>query len=158
MSRRFKPYRRLRSEILPLMVVLSVPLVLWAVFPRAALRMAPMKTTSSLGASCAFVTLTPGAELRARMSARTSWQNERHAADAQRIDLIADSLPPFPPRPVVDDMTDLHRKTPSSAVRSAPNLLAVSLAEKAPEKIAPQDGPEESSPPFSREDLLTVTW
>jgi len=158
MSRRFKPYRRLRSEIFPLMVVLSVPLVLWVVFPRAVLAPSSTEAKPSSSASCVFVTLTPGAERRARMSARTSWQNERHAADAQRIDLIADSLPPFPPRPVLDDVADLRGQTPSSIARFAPNPLAVSLAAKAPETIAPQVGPEEVSPPFSREDLLTVTW
>jgi len=158
MSRRFKPYRRLRSEIFPLMVVLSVPLVLWAVFPHAALVPVPTEAASSSEASCAFVTLKPEAERHARMAARTSWQNERHAVDAQRIDLIADSLPPFPPRPVLGDVTDLRGKTPSPRTHSAPDLLSVSRAAKAPEKIVPQGEPEEVPLPFPREDLLTVTW
>lgn len=158
MSRRFGPYRRLRSEILPLTVVLAVPIVLWMVFPGESLFMSPSAPPAPAVASCAFVTLTPQAERRALAAARTAWQADRRPADALRIDLVAASLPPLRPAPVLNDMSTLRAGRVRNAVRRVPDLLPASLAAEPPATIPAEGETDDFAMAFPREELLNVRW
>jgi len=159
MSRRFKPYRRLRSEIAPLAVVLGVPLVLYAVFPTRALVSPPDDSPSAAPvASCAFVALTPEAERRVQLSARTSWQAERRAADVPRIDLVSGELPELPPHSALESLSALRRLTPTVRARYAPDLLPPTRAAEPGVRIPPQTEADETEPTFSQEELLKPLW
>jgi len=155
MSRRFRPSRRLRNEAFSLAIAALVPVALFAVFPRDALRPLPPSPSAPVAASCAFVTLTPEAERKALAAARAAWQLDRGTARHLRIDLFADSLPPMAPRAALG-----FSATPSATRDApepyAPNPLPPTLAAPPPATIAPQPDADAAVPAFSREELLKL--
>jgi len=153
MNGRFRPYRSLRSELVALSFVVTVPVALLSVFPFAALRPLPPAPPRAAVAPCAFVTLTPAEERKAIAAARAAWQVDRGTVRTPRIDLFADSLPALPWQAVIGVLPRASGERRASAPY-VPDPLPPTLAAPPPARIAPQ--PDADPPAFSREELLRL--
>lgn len=146
--------RSWRSELLSLLLVLTVPAVVALVFPYPALRFQARKPLmKSIGFS-AFVMLTAEEENEAIKAAKTSWRGEGGVSDQVRTELLLGELPAPDSSPV---LTIESRNRPLFG-RHSDRRLPVYLPSQAaplPKKLT-DDGVEEAKPAFSRQDLLKI--
>lgn len=73
-GRRYSPKRRLRSEIFPLLAILSLPLALWLAFPVGAVGFKPVDSPRPATVYNAFVSLGEKREAELLVAARSAWQ------------------------------------------------------------------------------------
>lgn len=151
---RAKPKRRLRHEIYSLLLMISIPLALAAVFPYEAIGFRVSEATPDPAPSCAFVTLTADEERQALIAARAAWQVNTEDVRGLRADLSVGELPATPMVRV------LQKRVPggAAAVRATvyePSVLPPTAAAVAPADLPP-DGEGRKSPAFSRDELLKV--
>lgn len=156
-SRRFRPRRRLRSEILPISLAVAMPLLLAWIFPFGALSpaarggAAPARPAS---VSCAFVDLTEDEEYDAMLAARTAWHISSRDVKSLRIEMFASDLPEDDTGPVIDfsHRTRISRERP---IAYEPVLLPTDLR-AAPPAVLQKPEPPEKRPTFGREELLKL--
>jgi len=154
MSGRFRPYRRLRSELLPLGFAVVAPAFLFAVFPKEALRpLAPAPSVKT--PHYAFVVLSEAEERAVLANARAAWQLDRGATQRRRVDLFEAVLPAAAPRPVLDIAT--RRRVDRGAIGPyVPDVVVQSLVASPPARLPPQKGADAPRAAFSREELLKL--
>lgn len=153
-GRRYSPKRRLRSEVLPLVAVMSLPLALYLAFPSGAFGFMPSTPSRDESVYSAFVVLGEDREARLLASARASWQSDSASRRGHRANLlscgdrsevvrIASGLDPVVGRaecPVPDYEVDL---VPSGGAAAAPQTLDK-------DELPPPE------PVFGRSDLLKL--
>lgn len=155
----YKPRRRLRKEILPLVVVCAFILSLVSIFPMKAITRASQSTVGqpALVPSCQFITLTPKEEAAALLSARAAWAVNTKGAQNLRIEMFAAPLPESAPIEVLEFRgKGAAERQNEGATDYKPSLTPGTLAAPAPQPIL--SVPEEDATPqtFSREDLLKL--
>lgn len=151
---RYRPKRRLRSEILPLVVILALPVSLYFTFPSGAIGYSPEELPPSATAVNSFVTLGAERESKLLQSARASWQSDAASRRGVRANLLscgsegelsmiaAGIRLEFPERVV--RLTEYEiSPLPASVAAAGPSAL----------KAAPSAEP---APAFSRSDLLKL--
>lgn len=152
-----KPRRRLRSEILPLSLVVALPVAIAWMFPYGALSSQnAVAKDASKGAATefAFVELGEDEETEAVLSARTAWHVSSEDVKNLRIEMFADDLPEDDAGPVVD--VD-HRVRPPKgfAIEYRQSVLPSNLRADKPRKLE-KPAPAKRTLPFPREDLLKL--
>ena len=147
--------RSVRSELLSVLTVMTVPVAVALVFPRDALVFRATPSASERPASAAFVRLTAAEESQAIRKAKTSWQEGADAAARNlRADVFFPELPEekFESVMAVEDRRLTH--DPKLVCSPLPPFLP-SLRAEAPRRIA-ADGTNEEPLPFPREGLLKI--
>ncbi len=151
----YRSGRRLRSELLSLVIVGLASLLLALAVPMEAIDFVPAADPQPLSASCAFITLTEAEEASVLSSARAAWRvNARDVKDL-RIEMFADS----PPERASSEVISFGARHPFRAEGESsvhdPSLVPATLAAPVPQAL-PIDGEEVVVPAFSREDLLRL--
>ena len=145
--------KSVRSELVSMAVVLSVPAVVAVIFPYGALGFRAASSTRSEPKTCAFVTLTPEAEHQAFKVARTSFRRSERDVRRMHADLSAD----FPPETALR----LDVSVPAAA---GPAELPIVKCERVPYLPSAKARPPVRLPPadkdpelpFPREKLLEI--
>lgn len=155
-AQRFRPRRRLRSEVPPISIVLAIPLVLVWVFPYSALSPVPMVSAGLKPDKTlyAFVELDEGEEAKAMAAARTAWHVNSEGVKKLRIEMFADDLPDDAAGVVVD-VGQRTRISRGSVIPYEPTEFPSDLRAPAPivfDKPAPPVKPQ----PFPREEMLKL--
>ena len=152
----YKPQRRLKSELLPLAIVVSLPLALAAVFPYGVLVPSgrrPPAPSSDAPATCAIVNLTEAEERQALAAARSSWNVNADGVKRLRIELFED-LPDEPMGAVID--VDARSRPPAGGdIGYEPSLLPSSLQAPAPTVLEAVPG-EARPAAFPKSDMLKL--
>ena len=155
--RRYRPRRRLRSELLLILLAVGMPLVMAWIFPYGAL--APLSQDGFLSrgptaASCAFVELDETEESNAIIAARTAWHVNSSGVKSLRIEVFADDLPEDDTGPVID-FQDRIKIMHDKAIVYEPIVMPTDLRASPPAILAK---PETSCkrPPFAREEMLKL--
>ena len=155
-AQRFGPRRRLRSEVLPISMVLAIPLALAWVFPYSALSPVPkdlggIRTDRTF---YAFVDLDEDEEARAMAAARTAWHVNSEGVKKLRIEMFADDLPDDASGVVVD-VDQRTRVSRGSAIPYEPTELPSDLRAPAPTVLDKPEPPVKPQP-FPREEMLKL--
>ena len=155
-AQRFRPRRRLRSEVLPISVVLAIPLALVWIFPYSAL--SPVaRNSDGLRADktlYAFVELDEEEEASAMAAARTAWHVNSEGVKKLRIEMFADDLPDDASG-VVMDVDQRTRISRGSAIHYEPMELPSDLRAPAPTVLS-KPAPSVTPQPFPREEMLKL--
>ena len=152
----YKPRRRLRNELLPLVAVGALIFSLVSIFPMKALQHVSRKSAAAtLPASCAFIALTSAQESAALTTARAAWAVNARGTRDLRLEMFATPLlneedQELMVHPVVREGCG------GSAAVYAPTLVPSTLAAPAPAKLVPAVEEAKEAPTFSREDLLKL--
>ena len=128
------------------------------VFPFDAMSFRPRPAKEAHTAFAAFVSLTPAEEAAAMKVAKSSWNAESGGVRHLRAELFSNELPEAESEPALGILDRLARQAPEPV---APGLSPYLPSQAAPpataipaEKAADDEG--ESSPAFSREELLKI--
>ncbi len=153
-SLRARPLRRVRHEVVALVMLSVVPIAIALAFPRDLFSFRALPS-GDVSPTCAFVNLTAEEEQAALTAARASWQADSRGARHMRVDLSTGDLPPAPVRPVI--ATRPPQACPGSVGGYIPESLPPTVAAGAAEEIKP-DKAEASSVKnaFTREELLKI--
>ena len=156
-QRLLRPRRSLRSEILPVFIVLAIPVLLAWVFPYGALLPAP-KGAAMTGvagpAACAFVELNEEEESNAIVAARTAWHVNSDGFKNVIIEMFADDLPEDASGPVVE-IQHRTRVKHDMAIDYEPVKLPTDLRAAEPVLLEKPEPPVKSLP-FAKEELLKL--
>ena len=152
----YKPHRRWRNELLPLVAVGALIFSLVSIFPMKALQQASLKSAAAtFPASCAFITLTSAEESAALTSARAAWAVDTKGTRDLRLEMFA--------APLLNEESEELIAHPEerpvrgkSAAEYAPTLVPPTLAAPAPAQLSPVADDMKEVPTFSREDLLKL--
>ena len=152
-GRRYSPKRRLRSEIFPLLVILSLPVALWFAFPEGAVGFKPVDLPRPETVYNAFVSFDEERESQLLVAARSAWQSDSSSRRGIRADLlscgssdadrISSGIRPsvrMPVDPVVSYESDF---IPSGLAAESPAMLK-------------RDEETVSEPAFPKSDLLKL--
>ena len=151
---RYRPKRRLRSEILPLVLILAIPALLVLSFPSEAVGFVPAAPAPRETMTCSVIKLDASREVKLLASARASWQSDAASRRGVRADLlscgaesgatrIASGILPALPARVGDAAEYIIDPVPAGVAAGEPSLLA---AEPAPAETKA----------FSESDLLKL--
>ncbi len=152
----YKPHRRWRNELLPLVAVGALIFSFVSIFPMKALQQASSKSAAdTFPASCAFITLTGAEESAALATARAAWAVDTKVTRDLRLEMFAAPLLNEKSGELMDH-PDVHRiRTPRTA-EYAPTLVPPTLAAPRATQLAPTADDSKEVPTFSREDLLEL--
>ena len=147
--------RSMRSELVSVLTVLTVPVSVALIFPRDALVFRATPSAPRRPASAAFVHLTAAEESLAIRKAKTSWQE---GADDAARNLRANVFFPELPKEKFESVMSVEDRRltyePKLVGCPLPPFLP-SLRAEAPLRIA-ADGKNEEPLPFPREELLKI--
>lgn len=152
-GRRYSPKRRLRSEIFPLLVIMSLPVALWLVFPAGAVGFRPVERPRSAAVYNAFVSLGDEREAELLVAARSAWQSDSSSRRGIRANLLDFGSS------AADRITSGIR--PSGRVSVDPvvpyecDFIPSGLAAEAPAMLTP-DRQTVPDPAFPKSDLLKL--
>lgn len=152
--RRYRPKRRLRSEIVPLALILSLPLALYLAFPSGAVGFRPAECAAPGGTYQAFVSFPPETETALLTAARASWQSDSASRRGVRANLLScgaaadDALIASGIRPPVCGAAD-------PVVDYECDLLPAGVAAGSPALLKPAE-PSVRGPVFTKADLLKL--
>ena len=139
-------------------IVLATIGAVAASFPFDAISFRPRPSKSSRAAFAAFVSLTPAEEAAAMKAAKGAWNAESGGVRHLRAELFSNELPEAESEPALGLPDRLARQAPEPV---SPGLSPYLPSQAAPsakaipaEKAADEGG--ESSPAFSREELLRI--
>ena len=157
MKRRKVRYRKpLRQEIYFLLLVLSIPAAVVAMFPYGAIGFGASPVVSRLPASCSFTTLGPDEEAAALAAARSPRKGSHERVRSMYLNLSDPDLPEEGPMPVSDVSRRSRPRAPEMGRIAKPPLPAT-LAAPAPGRIEAGSGAgAEVHETFSREDMLKI--
>lgn len=85
---RYRPKRRIRSEIIPLAVIMSLPVALWIAFPTGAIGFKPVTHHRAESVYNAFVSLDVEREAELLVAARAAWQSDSSSRRGVRANLL----------------------------------------------------------------------
>lgn len=88
-GRRYSPKRRLRSEIFPLVVIMSLPVALWFAFPAGAVGFRPVDRPRGATVYNAIVSLDGKREPQLLAAARSAWQSDSSSRRGVRANLLS---------------------------------------------------------------------
>lgn len=152
-SLRAQPRRRLRHEIISLVLLLVIPVSILLAFPYEAIGFRAAPPRGARSPSCAFISLTADQERAALKVARSAWQVDAKGVKGLRLELSSGDLPSTPIARV------LPVRAPQEAIRRtvgfAPNLLPPSTGAAAPVKLM-SDKELPRGPVFPRAELLEI--
>lgn len=153
-GRRYRPKRRLRSEIFPLAVIMSLPLALYFAFPSGAVGFSPRRQPSVDRTYNAFVSLDAARESELLAAARSSWQSDPSSRREVRANLL-DFGSGFESVPVASGIRPSVRIRPDPVIDYESDLLPEGVAAEALKKLTPEKerAPE---PAFPESDLLKL--
>ncbi len=152
----YKPHRRWRNELLPLVAVGALIFSLVSIFPMKALQQVSSKSAAdTFPASCAFITLTSEEESAALTLARAAWAVDAKGTRDLRLEMFAAPLL-NEERQELLDRVEVRAERGKSAAVYAPTLVPPTLAAPAPTKLASAADDAKEAPTFSREDLLKL--
>ncbi len=152
----YRPHRRLRNELVPLVAVGALIFSLVIVFPMKALQHVSSKSAAAtFPASCAFIALTSAQEAAALTTARAAWAVNARGTRDLRLEMFATPLlneedQELMVHPVV------RAASGKSAAVYAPTLVPSTVAAPAPTQLEPAADDTKEEPTFSREDLLKL--
>lgn len=155
--RSIRSRRSLRSEMLPVSVVLSIPLILAWIFPYCALMPTSNLDAGAIGAtpaSCAFAELDEIEEAAAIVAARTAWHVNSEGVKSLRIEMFADDLPEDASGPVLE-IRDRTRVSHGVAIGYETTMLPSDLRAAAPSKLE-KPAPPAKPLPFPKDELLKL--
>lgn len=152
-GRRYSPKRRLRSEIFPLVVIMSLPVALWFAFPAGAVGFRPVDRPRGATVYNAIVSLDGKREPQLLAAARSAWQSDSSSRRGVRANLLSCGSS------AADRISSGIR--PSARVSVDPvvpyecDFIPSGLAAEAPAMLTPerQTVPE---PAFPKSDLLKL--
>lgn len=150
---RYRPKRRLRSEIFPLAVIMSLPVALWSVFPSGVIGFKPVERPRTEAMYNAFVSLGVDREAQLLAAARTAWQSDSSSRRGVRAELLkcwssdADR--------VISGIRPSVRASADSVVSYESDFIPSGLAAEAP-AILPPDRETVPEPAFPESDLLKL--
>ena len=156
-SRRYRSRRSVRSEILPIAVVLAIPLLLAWIFPYSALSPLARQTDGAMGPTRPFyaiVALNADEEAMALAAARTAWHVNSEGVKRLRIEMFADDLPEDASGPVVE-IDQRTRARGSNAIPYKPVFLPSDFRAPAPVVLPKPENPPKPQP-FPKEELLKL--
>ena len=152
----YKPRRRLRNELLPLVAVGALIFSLVSIFPMKALQQASFKSAAAtFPASCAFITLTSEEESAALASTRSAWAVNAKGTRDLRLEMFAAPLLNEESQELLDQV-DVPSSQGKSVADYKPTLVPPTLAAPAPVTLVPAVEDAKEAPTFSREDLLKL--
>jgi len=134
---RYRPRRRLRSDLLPLVSVGAVVFAITGLFPRGLdpfARPGGAAVRAGLPGSpaCAFVTLTPEQEDAVLAAARTSWQSDAVLSSKRRIEMLPTELPAIPFSPAAEQAAAVPA---DAGFRASPKVRTLPPTEAAPAPV-----------------------
>ena len=156
-GRHYRSRRSVRSEILPIAVVLAIPLVLVWIFPYAALSPLAKQETSGTGQArpfCAIVELNAEEEAMALAAARTAWHVNSEGVKRLRIEMFADDLPDDASGPVVE-IDQRTRTRGGRVIPYKPVFLPSDFRAPEPVVLAKPEAPAKPQP-FPKEEMLKL--
>lgn len=151
--RYYRPKRRVRNELFPLLIITALPTMLVLAIPREAIGFLPKPDLPPTSASCAFVTLSAADEAKALAAAQSAWHVSSRGVRELRIEMFADS----PPERKQTEMLAISSRTRPPEPEPPPfepSAVPQTLAAPVPTKIPSE--PESAATTFSREDLLRL--
>ena len=152
---RYRPRRRLRSEIFPFLSVVLVTAALVLAFPRGAIGFKAAAAAPRTGVTSAIAVLTPERVAKLLASSRASWQSEATSARKLHADLLACDFAAAENGSGVDDLAPHLGERILEAGEYEPSLVPLRSAASSPLTLPPL--PE--TPPaaaFSRQSLLNL--
>lgn len=154
--RKVKYAKPLRREIYFLVLVLSLPVAVAAMFPYGAIGFKPSPALPHPPASCAFTALGPDEEAAALAAARSPRKGSHERIRSMYLNLSDPDLPDEGPMPVSDISRRSRPRAPEMGRIAKPPLPAT-LAAPAPSAIpANTAAGAEAVETFSREDMLKI--
>jgi len=147
--------RSIRQELLTLLTVLTIPVVLLAVFPYEAVGFAPAAHGGPPSASASFVRISPKDHAAALRAARSAWQVDADRDRHLRADLSVGELPAEQTAFSLD-LKIAPEPTPMRTVEFGRVSYSPSLAARPLPKISREDKEEPARQAFSREELLKI--
>lgn len=153
---RFRPRRRLRSELLPISIVLAIPIALVWIFPYSALSPVPRNSDGIRADKTlyAFVALDENEEALAMTAARTAWHVNSEGVKKLRIEMFADDLPDDASGVVVG-VDQRVRFSRCGGIPYEPTELPSDLRATAPAVLA-KPKPSVKLEPFPMEEMLKL--
>lgn len=152
-ARRYRPKRRLRSEIFPLVVIMSLVLALCLAFPSGAIGFRPVERRRTGSVYNAFVTLSSKRESELLVAARSAWQSDPSSRRGVRANLL--SLGSSDSGRIVSGVRPSVRSAVDIVEAYECDFIPSGLAAEAPTMLSPerQTVPE---PAFPKSDLLKL--
>lgn len=151
--RRYRPKRRLRSEILPLAVIMSLPLALYFAFPSAAVGFRPVDRPRGERVYNAFVSLDSESGAKLLAAARVSWRSDASSRRV-RANMLDCGTASEGVRIVTAALPDWREREPTTE-EYEPGLLPKSVAAPELEPLPAEKSPD-PEPAFPRSDLLKL--
>lgn len=153
-SRRYRPRRRLRSEIIPLAVILTLPAALVFAFPSGAVDFRCDRRPEPVRVYNAFVSLDAGREAELLAAARSSWQSDSSRRRGVRANLLS-LMDSFEGTRVASGLVPSLRPAVDPVEEYEETFLPTRLAAEDPRPLSPA---EESAPApaFPESDLLKL--
>lgn len=152
---RYRPRRRLRSEIFPILSVLALAVALYAAFPSGAIDFLPRKPSASVSVYNAFVSLDAEQEAELLKAARSSWQSDSASRRGIRADLLSCGEPSAEALVTVGLCPSVRTEAETSVDYECEHVLSGAEA-AAPAALAPVADGSVSEPAFPKTDLLKL--
>ena len=149
-----RPRRSVRSELLFLAALFSMPAALSALFPYSAVAFASRPEARRSDPSCAFVELSEEVETKAMDRVRAALSVRRDRVGGLKADLSLSTLPEEPARAIVSE-SDMGVLAGPVAPGGDFVPYPPSMASAEPDKIEAAP-PEAAAPAFPKEDLLRI--
>jgi len=151
---RYRPRRRLRSELPPLAMMLALPLALCLALPSGVVDFVPKSATGERGCANAMIVLDADREAKLLAAARTAWQSDAASRSGVSADLLA------------CDFSRVNIRIANGLEPAAPERLAnvleyefdpmpAGVAADAPAVFAPEP-PKPTEPTFPKTELLKL--
>lgn len=156
-ARCYRPKRRLRSEIFPLVVIMSLSLALYLAFPTGAVGFVSEEPQPRVLESVykAFVRLDAKREAELLAAARASWQSDSSSRRVVRADLLGYMRPTVDPT-ISSGLRPPERVTPDPVVEYEGDFLPDGLAADAPMTLKEAEKEPAPTAAFSESDLLKL--
>lgn len=151
-SRRYRPRRRLRTEILPLAILTALVATVLAIFPYDAVGLVARSGRPVENAPFAFVSLSPEAEMSALAAARAAWEVDAGGVRRMRADLLRLNFKEELPKRIftAEERISVPRVVDETFV---PSSLPASQAAPAARTIPAASSPA-PSPTFPRSEFI----
>ena len=153
-GRRYRPRRRLRSELLPLAAILVLPVALCFSFPSGVIGFVPSEHSRDESSYYALTVFDPELEAQLLTAARASWQSDSSVRRGGNLPLMDCGVRP-------DVLRIAPSRLPASVRAECPvpeyeiDLVPSGVAAAEAQVLEPE-GRTPQKPAFSRADLLKL--
>lgn len=152
---RYRPRRRLRSEVFPVLAVLALIAALYAAFPSGAVNFQPRKGVAPVTVYNAFVSLDVEREAELLAAARSSWQSDSASRRGIRANLLSCGGA-GDESPVASGLCPPIRSAEEAVVDYECDIVPSGVAADAPTVLASENDVSVREPAFSKADLLKL--